>query len=1321
LKTTKVLIALLMVTTGLFALVTDMPTTSGLPPVSGNWVVSVAETVTGGSYNVTNGNILIQNGGTLTLDGTEVLINDTNGQGGMQYFVEVQSGGTLIMKNHALIRSSMNGSNYYFFYIRQGATATILYSNISDVGNGGGQWQNYGIYIQSDNVIIDHTNITRGYWGLILDFASPTISYNMINNNEAIAIDIDTGNPSIHHNNIISNGMGNNPWWQNFHAINIWNSKPIIENNNIRSNGWKGNAPGWGIWAQVSDITLRNNTIQANGGGGAALLNHVTGIVADNTFTDNQDIGILIEDVSSPMVINNNVRAPNRHSLQVDGVSTPYVSGNYFNTTNDIGIHVDGPSTLTMVNNDLKVWSTNLNNYDGIDVNDNAVAFIKDNTIYVDRGNGLNLWNWANGTITGNTIYVRAGNGIGINIWNWAEGQINGNKVNSTNDALDIWDFGKSQVNDNTLISRNNRGMATGWWTELHASGGTITSRNEGVSIGPNSLASVRDMVIAASNDNGVQVTGRSWVSMTGNTISSRNNDGLYVSDSVVEIVNSSITAGGPDIHLGNSALVSPALIRTLNTTFNESDTAFDNDNSRLNVSWYAEKIWAEWPNARRVPGADLVITNVQDKVVFNGTLNDNGELDWVPVQEYTQVRTSRLDYTRHNFTASKNGVTSFSGATVNKNVNIRIILQDLINDPVLVVENPVDDGIYNSSHVWANGTAFDPESGIYQVSVWPQGKNERIANGTEQWETWLNLTDGQWTLTVNATNFAGVIKRETLTITVDTVPPMLVVDYPHATELVNTTDINFTGKTEPGAVVTVNGFVATVDAAGNFSRNITLPEGVNTVTVASHDKAMNFNYSKPVVTVDITPPPLTVFTPVDNLITPDGTLIATGAVESDATLSVNGIAIAHQGEPFSKVVTLTEGVNRLAFLAMDPAGNRNVTVRKVIYDPTAPEVKVYNPPGSALTNITSINITGMAKDLTLSRVTVNGVNVTPDSMGNYSLVVALTEGLNEIEVTGYDMAGHVTIVRRLVTLDTIAPPLEVFQPADGLLTNKPTQHVIGATEIGAKVTVSGTNATLDAQGHFDYTLTLKEGVNTVTVISKDPAGNPTVIKRTVTLDTQPPVITLSTPKKGLSVTEVELDVKGSVTDNIAVAKVTVNGKVVTVTGGKFSTNIPIKKGDTKVVIEATDTAGNVATQEVKVNRGAVTIAEGGLLALGIILMVVGLILGIMIAKRKLKGPPAKDEEAGASRFDDKIEKTPEPETDASSKAIPVRPKPRGPTSGLEKKPDDKIAPGPPKDPSKPPAAPPAPKPPEVPPPPTDKPTPEQKGDIADIMQKLKT
>jgi hypothetical protein len=453
----------------------------------------------------------------------------------------------------------------------------------------------------------------------------------------------------------------------------------------------------------------------------------------------------------------------------------------------------------------------------------------------------------------------------------------------------------------------------------------------------------------------------------------------------------------------------------------------------------------------------------------------------------------------------------------------------------------------------------------------------------------------------------------------------------------------------------------------------------------------LNFNFTTSIVTVDITPPPLTVFTPVNNLITPEGTLIATGALEAGATLSMNGASLSHIGEPFSTLVVLKEGLNKLQFLAMDPAGNRNVTVRNVIYDPTAPEVSIYNPPSTALTNITTMNITGMAKDLTLSRVAVNGVNVTVDPTGNYSRVVSLAEGLNQIEVTGYDMAGHITVVRRLVTLDTIAPPLQVFAPSDGLLTNVPTQHVKGTTEIGAKLTVDGANATLGTDGSFDYTMTLKEGINHIQVLARDPAGNPTIVTRTVTLDTQPPTLKVSSPKKGLSVNEVEIEVKGTVSDNTAVAKLTVNGKEVPVNNGKFSTSLALKKGNTKLVITATDTAGNVATQEVKVSRGGLTMSETGLLLLAIILMVIGLIIGIMLAKRKVKGSAAKaveSEDDGGSRFNDKDDAGSEADEEDSEPEVQSKPPEpshikkahhESSTPKVEPKVEEKVTPGPPK------------------------------------------
>jgi hypothetical protein len=309
-------------------------------------------------------------------------------------------------------------------------------------------------------------------------------------------------------------------------------------------------------------------------------------------------------------------------------------------------------------------------------------------------------------------------------------------------------------------------------------------------------------------------------------------------------------------------------------------------------------------------------------------------------------------------------------------------------------------------------------------------------------------------------------------------------------------------------------------------------------------------------------------------------------------------------------------------FTARDAAGNTNSTTRTVTYDTTDPSVNVTHPPEDHLTNETVLNLTGWTEDLTLLLATVNGENVTVDDDGNFSINISLEEGLNEIEVMVKDRAGHFTIVRRIVTLDTIAPPLDVFQPEDGILTNDPILHVVGTTELGANVTVNNVDVPLNLDGAFDYTITMTEGTNEITVTSRDPAGNPTVIVRTVQLDTTPPDLKVSSPKNGDSYKEIDLEVKGTVTDTVALAKLTINGKEVKVKDGKFSTTVALRKGSNKVIIVATDTAGNVVKEEIKVTREGLTGLETGLLGAGIIMLIVGLIMGLMLGRGAMGKKP---------------------------------------------------------------------------------------------------
>lgn len=131
-----------------------------------------------------------------------------------------------------------------------------------------------------------------------------------------------------------------------------------------------------------------------------------------------------------------------------------------------------------------------------------------------------------------------------------------------------------------------------------------------------------------------------------------------------------------------------------------------------------------------------------------------------------------------------------------------------------------------------------------------------------------------------------------------------------------------------------------------------------------------------------------------------------------------------------------------------------------------------------------------------------------------------LDDGANKVELIVTDNDGNTSqnaVVNFIVS--TVAPLLTVITPEDGLITNDDSITVSGKAAPGSEyttleeVTINGASATLgevDEDGYTSFTLPifLTNGSNTIKVIAKDSAGKTTSITRTVTLDTDAPVIT---------------------------------------------------------------------------------------------------------------------------------------------------------------------------------------------------------------------
>lgn len=135
----------------------------------------------------------------------------------------------------------------------------------------------------------------------------------------------------------------------------------------------------------------------------------------------------------------------------------------------------------------------------------------------------------------------------------------------------------------------------------------------------------------------------------------------------------------------------------------------------------------------------------------------------------------------------------------------------------------------------------------------------------------------------------------------------------------------------------------------------------------------------------------------------------------------------------------------------------------------------------------------------------------------SYTLPAALDDGTHTIYIDAEDYDGNAAVQRTVnFTVDTVPPELSITSPDNNLVTNVSTVTVAGTTNdvTSSPVTLTVTlneetpqEVDVGSNGAFSTTLTLPEGVNTITIVAEDAAGKSSTVVRTVTLDIGAPVI----------------------------------------------------------------------------------------------------------------------------------------------------------------------------------------------------------------------
>ena len=498
---------------------------------------------------------------------------------------------------------------------------------------------------------------------------------------------------------------------------------------------------------------------------------------------------------------------------------------------------------------------------------------------------------------------------------------------------------------------------------------------------------------------------------------------------------------------------------------------------------------------------------------------------------------------------------------------------------------------------------------------------------------------DGNYSVFVHATDKAGNTSTDkSVSFILDTTAPTVTVTDATGSPRTNQ-NVTISGmvhdalsgvKTLTGHVDAGTDFTVPFDSTGNFRLTTSLlldhsADGVHTVTFVSMDTAGNHSTpSKFTFTLDTTAPVVTISAPTGTPLVRTNPVV-TGTV-TDAGSGVKSLQAATDGGAFVDVpftagswsftpAGTKDGPHSVVFLAKDNVGNDSspVTLHYTL-DATAPTVTLSGPAANLLTNA-AVTVSGQAADNLSGVATVEAqvdsgafTSIAFDASGHFSFPLNLpldgtADGQHSVHFRATDKAGNVsTPVNLTFTLDATAPMIVITSPAPGqsgrtdvTVVGRVTDNLSGVASLQARIDAATTIAvSFDVSGNYTFTTSLPrdgsaDGAHTVHLQATDHAGNVSpLVDLAFSLDTTPPRIVITQPS-GSPLTNQNLLVTGTVSDNLSGVK-TLQARVDNATfvnvsfnasgAFTFTTTIPLDHsadGLHSIAFQASDQVGNVS------------------------------------------------------------------------------------------------------------------------------------------------
>jgi parallel beta-helix repeat protein len=957
------------------------------------------------------------------------------------------------------------------------------------------------------------------------DFNFNTIFNNNISSNKRPGICLwDSSNNTITDNNISNNGYG---------IFLPGSSNNTITNNNISNNGYGIYLPG-----SSSNNNITNNNI-SNNGAGICLIDSSNNNISNNNFLNNvfdSENGNILDKSSNTILTGNN--------FINDGILITGDQLSHFNSHNI--------STSNIVNGKpLYYFKDSVNiNIDGIPVGQlilaNCSGFNVRNLQISDTSAGIEIAFSTDIIITNNNVSSNSRYGIFlrlssyINITNttvFSNGDVGGDCGIFLEDALNNY------IGNNHLLFNNGYGIWLRWSLNNTIINNNISNNFEnGIRLWAfSSNNTIINNIVSSNLKNGIDLGSESNNNSITNNYISDNLRGIIIwaSSNDNTIINNIVLSNSLGIALWSPS--SPPSFNNMvyhNNIINNANQSYDNTNN--GNQWdngYPEggNYWSDFDEASegayddyRGPNQDEPISG--DGIVDNGIIGGGGRnpymIDSDSQDNYPLI--NPLD----NWPPIITNLQPPNGSTTNDNTST--ISADYtdpsginVSSVVLIVDG-ID--VTLSASVTASGVNYIPG---------------------------MALSDGIHTVYLEVRDNVGYLATATWTFTVDTSPPIITnLQPPDASTTNDNTPIISADYSDPLGIdlssillevdsIDVTSFTVVTVSGMNYTPGTALPDGAHTVYLEVKDNVGNLATAMWSFTVDATPPIITNLQPLDSSITNDNTPMIranyndlSGINLSSVLLEVDGMDVTPSAMvtvsnvSFIPGTVLLDGVHTVYLGVKDIYGNLATASWSFTVDATPPIITNLQPPDLSITNNSMPTISADYSDLSSINVSsvvlkVDGIDVTSSATVTASGVsylpgAALSDSTHTVYLEVKDNVDNLASVTWSFTVDSTPPIITNLQPPDGSIINLDIPII--SADYGDLSGINVSSVLLEVDG-FDVTsfvtvtgsgvsyipgIPLSDGIHTIYLEVKDIYGNLATESWSFTIDTSPPLTTIS-------------------------------------------------------------------------------------------------------------------------------------------------------------------------------------------------------------------